>query len=161
MHTDTYCLKQRQPCRGFIETTWFSLVNLHDCVCAGSPAEQGNNPQGASDLQGSRASRAGAPGGLVFTFSQCRCDGLEPASRNVPVICDGAQHFCALRTRPIEGEVSSVKVAKQISEQVWNPEQSFLVSSGKWPENKQHKTSHPMNFRVRIPDLHYWESCLK
>lgn len=164
MHTDTYCLEQRQSYREFIEATWFSLVNLHGCVCAGSPSEQGNNPQGASDLHGSQAVRAGAPSGLMFTVASVGVMDMSPHHIMQSWFLMGPStplDLGSLMARPMEREVSNVKVAKQISEQVWNPEQSFPVSSGNWPENKQHKTSYPINFRVRISDLHYLKCCLK
>lgn len=74
VHTDTYCLEQRQPWRGFIHATWFSSVNWDGCVCTGSSTEKGSAPLGASDPHSSWTLRAGAPSSLVFIFSQCWCD---------------------------------------------------------------------------------------
>lgn len=74
LHTDTYCLEQREPWREFIHTTQFSSMNLGSCVCAGSSTEKGNAPLGASDPHVSWTPWAGAPSSLVPIFFQCWCD---------------------------------------------------------------------------------------
>lgn len=87
-------------------------------ICMAVSAEEENNPQGASDLHGSQAPRAGAPSGLVFASASA--GGMDMNAHHIMPswsVMGPTTHvdLGPLMACPMEGKVSRGKVTKFLS----------------------------------------------